>query len=248
MMRAAFVVLAAILACTGSDPVPEQPTDEVPETPEAPEPAPVVPAFATAGWAIWKAPTDDKNIPDPDGGEGTVKNYITNVARGDRMDRTEVGDGWVKVKVEDGTEGWIKADRVVEAENGRLATVVAESKMFDRPDLIALDINKKLPAAAFLIVAESEGKFSKVNYPTGKYSAEDTWALTANLEFDTQEVEAAKIIARIMELREKGDTDGAAQLEDLARGQFVGSKLLAVLDVVEVPEEEGGDEGEAPSE
>ena len=81
MVRVAVaIVIVSILACTGgTEPEVEEepPVDQVvPGTEEQPKPAvEVKPGFFTAGWALWRAPTDEKKIPNPDG-DGTVKNYM----------------------------------------------------------------------------------------------------------------------------------------------------------------------------
>ena len=244
---AAFIIVT-VIACTGGTSGPEEaPVEgenaeaEVPPTPTIE----VKPGFATAGWAIWRAPTDEKKVPNPDG-EGTVKNYMLNVERGRPLERIGEQGEWSQVRLEDGTEGWIKSERIVIEDGAKLATATAEARMFKRPELLALVIDKKLPPGQLLITAGTEGKFTVVDYPTGKYETQKMWVLTENLVFDSTEIEAAQVIQRVLKLRES-DEAGAADLEDLARGQFPDSKLLPLLEVVEEPPEEGGDE-ERPAE
>ena len=158
-----------------------------------------------------------------------------NIERARPLERIGEEGEWSQVRIEDGTEGWIKTERIVVDDTVRIATVVAESKRFKRPELLALVIGEKVPAGAILIAAKTDGKFTEIDVQTDKYASERTWVLTEDLVFDPNMIEAAKIIDRVMQLREK-DKDGAAQLEELARSQFAGSPLLALLDVVEEPE------------
>lgn len=235
----ATAVFLSLVACTGTTSA-ETAADQTDKTNEVEIPATpaleVKPGFFTADWALWKAPTDERNIPNPDG-EGTVKNYMMNVERGRSLERTGEQGDWSKVKIDDGTEGWIKTERIVIDDGARLATVVEETRMYKRPDLLALVIEKKVPAGALIIAASADGKFTEIDYPTGKYDSERTWVETTALVTDSAEIEASRFIRRILQLRADDKKDAAAEFEDLARGQFVGSKLLPLLDVPDTPEE-----------
>ena len=250
MVRIAHVVvLLSVFACSGSSTI-EEPaaTDEAPPTDQAEVPATapheVQPGYFTAAWALWRAPSDEKRIPNPDG-EGEVKNYLTNVERARGLQQIAVKEDWSKVK-SDEDEGWIKTERIVVGEQVKLATVLDETRIFQKPDAITLIVETKIQPGTVLIVADNDGRFSEVDHPTGKYDSERTWVQTENLVFDETEIEAAKFVRRIMQLREDGKEDAAAEFEDLARGQFAGSKLLALLDRPEPEEVEGGGEGGEP--
>lgn len=246
---AAAAVFVSAIACTGTpsdtDPVADEattPSDEA-EIPATP-PLEVKPGFFTADWALWRAPSDERNIPNPDG-EGTIKNYMLNVERGRSLERIGEDGAWSQVRIDDGTEGWIKTERIVTDDGTTLATVTADTRMFKRADLLALEIDKKVPAGSLIITGPTEGKFTEVDYPTGKYESTRTWVQGKDLVKDASEIEAARFVRRILQLRADKKTEAAAELEDLARGQFVGSKLLPLLDVVA---EEEPTEDAAPAE
>ncbi len=234
MVRLAVaIVIISVLACTGGTADPE-PTPEADSTDEAPDE--VVPGTAeiseqpgyfTAAWALWHAPTDEREIPDPDG-DGTIKNYMLNVDRGRPLTKIGESGDWAQVRLEDDTEGWIKSERIVVGDRPGLATVHGEERMFKRPELLALVIDEKIPPGSLLITSDTDGKFTRVDVPTGKYDSEETWVLTENLVTDDKEIEAAKIIRRVMQLREDED-DGAKELAELARGQFADSPLIELL-------------------
>ena len=250
-IAAALVILAGTACSGGQDSKSESPTDAPAATDDAvvtaepePEPVEVLPGFLTGNYAIWKQPTSDRKIPNPDG-EGTVTNWMANLERGMELERVDLsGDEgeWSKIKIAD-KEGWILTERILTGEDLKLGVVVEETQKFKRPEVLALDIDKRIPAGALLIVGKTEGKFVEVNHPTGVYDSEIAWARTKDVMTDATEVEAAKVVTRILQLREK-DADGAAQLEKLAREEFSSSKLLSLLDVVEEAEGEG-EEGDA---
>lgn len=248
---ATAVVLASVIACTGSSTDSSEPVADAVQTPDgepeipATEPFEVKPGYFTADWALWRAPTDEKKIPDPDGGEGTVKNYLQNVERGRSLERIAVEGDWSKVRIDDGTEGWIKTDRIVYDDGAKLATVTEDTRKFKRPDLLALEIESKVPAGALIITGKTDGKFVEIDYPTGKYDSDRTWVQADSLVTDDSEIEAARFVRRILQLRADKKTEAAAELEDLARGQFVGSKLLPLLEVTETPEEAAAEGGSA---
>ena len=241
----ATVLFVSLTACTSTTTEPDGATDaggadaEVPATP----PIEVKPGFFTANWALWRAPTDEKQVPNPDG-EGTVKNYMMNVERGRSLERIGEQAEWSQVRIDDGTEGWIKTERIVIEDGAKLATVYEDTRMFKRPDLLSLVIEHKVQAGSLIITGKEDGKFVEIDYPTGKYDSERTWVQTENLVFDATDIDAARFVRRILQLRVDGKKEDAAELEDLARGQFVGSKLLPLLDVVE--EEQDAAEPESP--
>ncbi|HHO50276.1 MAG TPA: SH3 domain-containing protein [Deltaproteobacteria bacterium] len=238
-----LLVLVTLFACQGGEPQTPDPTDAPKPTPEAPAPEPEpepTEGYVIGQTSLRKVPSEDKKIDNPDG-DGKVSNWIVTLERGELV--SIIGDEgeWSNVRTSEGKEGWFKTERMVPG-TSKPAVLFEPGKLFKRPDLLALNTDKKLPAGTVIFALRENERFTEVDYPRSAYSSLKGWALTEDLVFDETEVEAAKIIARIMHLREKGD-DSADQLEELVRSQFGGSKLLPLLDDAEEPGGEGDELG-----
>jgi hypothetical protein len=228
----------ALLACFGGpseapEPVPEAP--EPVEAPSTPEPA-EQPGHVIGVTSLRKQPTDDKKIDDGSGKQ--VSNWIATLYRGETVTifgKNPAGD-WHNARLSDGTEGWLKGDRVVAGADTRVVTLYQEGKTFRRPDLLALDTDKTIEPGSLLFVIQEKDQFSEVDYPRSGWSSNTAWTLTSELSEDPAEVEVAKVVAKIRHLRAENSED-AKQLEELARSQFGSSRLISLLDE---PEAEGG--------
>lgn len=245
-MSRIVLVLAALFACQGEEPqAPADAPDPAPAHEEpAPEPQPETKeGFVIGQTSLRKVASEDKKIDNPDG-DGKVSNWIVTLERGEQVTVLGEEGDWSNVRTSEGKEGWFKTERMVPG-TAKPAVLFEPGKLFKRPDLLSLNTDKKLPAGTVIFALEENDKFTEVDYPRSAYSSLKGWAMTSDLSFDETEVEAAKIIARIMHLREK-DADSAAQLEELVRTQFSSSKLLPLLDVEE--EEPEGGEGEGAEE
>jgi SH3-like domain-containing protein len=252
-MTGLFALVSMLSGCFGGGGK-SGPVDGVPEpTPNAtPSPEPPTEAAPTAGYVVGKTTvrkiaSDDRKIADPAGGDKQVSNYVTALNRGEKVDITGNDGDWTHIKASDGSDGWLKTNRlVVEDEKTKVATLFAEGKVFDRPDLLALAADRKIEAGSLVFVLSEKDQFSEVDYPKTAVSDVHAWALSSDLTTDPNEVEAAKLIAKVRELR--ADNDPAAkQMEDLARSQYSNSKLLSLLDQpVEATPPDGATDGGTP--
>jgi SH3-like domain-containing protein len=231
-MPGLFALFSILSGCFGGGD-----SSETPGTPEptaAPAPAPE-PAAATEGYVVGKTTlrkvaSDERKIDDPNGGDKQVSNYVTALNRGEKVEVLGNDGDWTHIKASDGSDGWLKTNRLVLAdENTQVATLFTDGKVFDRPDLLALATDRKMEPGSLVFVISTKDQFSEVNYPKTSVADVHAWALTSDLVTDPNEVEAAKIIAKVKELRAANDP-GAKQMEDLARSQYATSKLLSLLD------------------
>ncbi|MCK5688343.1 SH3 domain-containing protein, partial [Myxococcota bacterium] len=214
---------------------------------DAPEPveevkAEPVAAYITATASMKKTPSDAKKIADPTGkSEKQVSNWITTMRRGEEVTIIEDKDDWAKIQITSEEEGWIKTAALLKKEKVEaMATVMENAKVFERPEMLAIQKDREIPAGSLLFILKEKDTFSEVNYPASLYRSRATWVMSSELNLEADDVAAAKVIAQILSLR-KNDIEKAKTLEELARKQFESSKLIALLDVVE-------EEGEAKEE
>lgn len=244
-----FALIPTLMACIGGDPEVSTPTP-------SPEPAAVEPAAepepaVTEGYivgqtALRKAPSDDKKIPDPENPGKQVSNFISGGSfnRGELVTILGEDGEWSNVRASDGKEGWIKTNRMVKGEDLKVGTLYTEGKVFQRPDLLALDSTKKIEAGSLIFLLEEKDQFASVDYPRSGASSTKGWTLKSDLVFEASEIEVAKLIGRIRQLRADNNPE-AKMVEELARSQFAGSQLLTLLDT---PEEPATDATDAPTE
>ena len=112
-------LLANLMACMGGSTETPEPNPVAPNPAEQPAPAPEeVPAAASEAFVVGqtmlrKAPTDDKKIPDPAGGEKPISNYVTSLNRGELVSILGADGEWSNVRASDNSEGWIRTNRFV---------------------------------------------------------------------------------------------------------------------------------------
>jgi len=253
-MTGLFALVSMLSGCFGGGGKSGTPKDGAPEPAPSASPAPAPSEAApTVGYVVGKTTvrktaSDDRKIPDPAGGDKQVSNYVTALYRGEKVDIVGADGDWTHIKASDASDGWLKTNRlVIEDDKTKVSTLFAEGKVFDRPDLLALASDRKIEAGSLVFVLSEKDQFSEVDYPKNAVTDVHAWALSSDLNSDPNEVEAAKIIAKVRELRADNDP-GAKQMEELARSQYSSSKLLSLLDQpAEVPPEGATDDGAAPA-
>jgi SH3-like domain-containing protein len=253
-MLSFLALIPSLMGCLGGEEVVTPPTPAPAPTdvePVAEEPAPApTEGYIVGLTSLRKTPSDDKKIPDPEKPEKQISNYVAGASfnRGELVTLLGTQDDWSNVRASDGKEGWIKTNRVVTGPDVKIATLYTEGKIFQRPDLLALDSTKKIEPGSLVFMLEEKDQFASVNY-SGSTTG---WTLKNELIFEQSEVEAAKLISKIRQMRADNDA-GAAKMEELARSQFAGSQLLTLLDtappggapVEGVPTDAAATEGDA---
>lgn len=222
-----LVVVSSWLACNST---PAPPAAEVAPA-AAPAPA-AVDAYVVGQSTLRKTASDDRKIADPNGGTEQVNNWVASLHRAEKVTILGEDGDWSRVALSDDTEGWIKTNRLARAPDGgeiKVGTLLADGKVFVRPDMTAIDTDKAVPAGSVVFVLQKKDPFVEVDYPRTSISNARGWALASEVTFDPIEVEAAKLIMKVRELRTQKD-ESAAKVEELARTQFAASKLLPLLD------------------
>lgn len=184
-----------------------------------------------------KIASDDKKIDDPNGGTTKVSNWVATLYRSEQVTIVDEDGDWTRVRASDGSEGWLKADRLVPADHP-VATVYEAGKVFQRPDLLTLDTARKIEPGSLVFVLQTRAQFSEIDFPRSGYNSTRAWALTNELVTTPEDVDAAKLVQKVQQLRAKNDPS-AAELEALARNQFGTSPLISLLDVPAAAPPEG---------
>ncbi len=184
-------------------------------------------AYVTAITGLKRQPNEEKKI---DEGGKKVSNWLATLYRGEEFTVTKVEGDYAFGKASDDTEGWLKKDTLLPTEGVTLATVLEEAKTFSRPDLLALNAQRKIEPGALLFVLKNKDQFVEVNF----YGKSTAWVLAEKLATDSTEVAAAKLLNKIRWLKEKNDPTANEMLE-LARGQYGSTRVMGMLEEAPAP-------------
>lgn len=233
VLALALLATAGLLACEDTQPTDAVPAPTpVPATPVAPQPAGAPeaprasegePAFVIATTSVRRLPNDEKQIDDPKTGK-KIANFSATLFRGERVSVLKLEGDWSLVRASDEGEGWLKKDALLPATNVTMATVLDETKTFDRPDLLALNSKRALERGTLVFVTKTREQFSEVHLG-GKILA---WVLTEALVQDGREVDVAKLLNRARYLEERKDAAAEAVME-LAKKSFGDTKLMQLV-------------------
>lgn len=176
---------------------------------------------------VRRQPTEARLVPLA-GKRGRQSNVLTTLYRGEAVWVRARQDHFVDVTLSDESHGWVKEDGILLGPNLQLATVLHPTRLFNRPDLLALQGSRTVAPGTLLIVLRHKDQFSLVNHAGGQ----SAWVLTALLQTDAAEVGAAKLVHRARLLQER-DGAGAEAVIELLRGQFGRTQLFASLEAAQ---------------
>lgn len=251
-MRIIVLLLMALslIACPDKATTPQPKSDPKAEPKVEPTAEPAEPAAETEtedGYivtitALRKEPTDAKNIETEDGKK--VANWIATLHRGEKVTLSETSGEFRKASLAGDVEGWMFARSVVTGEDLSLATVLEETNTFDRPDPVASNAKRKIPAGSLLLSLKVEDGFTQVNY-LGSASA---WVKTSTLANTDDEIVVSKLFSKARWLRDRKGGVGVAELIELAREEYASAALTAVMVAELVVEEDAGGGGDDATE
>ncbi len=245
-MRQLLVLAASILvlsACKrSSEPAQHsgdasQATDGATQTTAPADAAADSTAYVTSVTVLKIEAGDATKVKDSDGKE--VNNFRAVLYRGEQVKVLETKEDWVRVRSSGDVEGWLKRAAVLEAADVKEATVLAEEKRFDRPDLLASNVKRTIAPGTFLLVVKEKAPFSEANYA----GSQNTWMLTDRLATDPKDVAAAKLVEKARYLAKNKKVEEAVANLEIIRSVAPESPLVQVLAVelgVEKPEGEAG--------
>jgi SH3-like domain-containing protein len=147
--------------------------------------------------------------------------------RGERVAFLEARGEWSRVRASDGTEGWLRSAALLPADGVTEATVLGQAWAFDRPDLLAVNVRRKLDPGTLLLVVKSRELFSEVETGQGI----PAWVLSENLTSAPEAVQAAKLVEKARWLARSGRGDEAREVLAVLRARLPGSPLAGVLAV-----------------
>ena len=209
------------------------------------EPAMALPAdgWVTTVFGVKKEPVAERQIPNP-AGEGTVSNWVATIYRGEKVRVLERREGkmeitagvkgekgyhaygkktdWMKIEDSSKTVGWIDTRYVLSGPGITLATVLTETKTFQRPDLLALAEKQDIAPGTLLFVLQEQGDFAEVNFSPTR----SAWVQKKDLTTDAREIMVARMIEKLRYLQRKGKTDELEKLLELAKENYKDAKLF----------------------
>lgn len=189
---------------------------------DAPKPA-TGNAFITQMTQVRKEPTDAKDVADEaNPKKKKVPNWLATLYRGEQVTVVANRNDWLQVQTSDEKTGWVKNDSVVLGTE--MATVLDRTKIFTRPDLLALNGAKQIEPGSLLFVQRMKDQFSEVNFG-GTATA---WVLTDVLSKEANEVDAAKLMHKARLLKDRNDPAADGLLE-LAKTHFANTRLVQTL-------------------
>lgn len=235
------VVFITLVNCGGSTTEATASSTEVPDEPAAPT--------TQEAACIW----DNVAVRDTPSDKGK---YLTAISIGEMIsfipDETDTADKFVKIRLNDGTEGWAKKDFVIV--NSAAHVFINDADVYNRPDALT-KADKKFSKYDIIAVISTKDDFAEVKgkRSDGKW-IETAWVKKSNLSQQKLDIASAKFIKKALtatddEAKAKGledilnnpDLSGSAFLTDLPQmiNQFRG-----VTEEYYEEESEGGDETE----
>ncbi|HQR29210.1 MAG TPA: SH3 domain-containing protein [Anaeromyxobacteraceae bacterium] len=168
----------------------------------------------------------------PRAGAGAV---LATLHRGERVTWLESRDDEVRVRTSDGTEGWLRANAVVQGTEVHEATVTTPALSFDRPDLLAVNPRRKIEAGTLLLVRKTRDLFTEVDAGPGP----SAWVLTDRITERPDDLAAARLVEKGRWLARNDRRGEALEVLALLRSRWPGSPLVQALavDLGEVPPE-----------
>ncbi|HEY6105012.1 MAG TPA: SH3 domain-containing protein [Anaeromyxobacteraceae bacterium] len=228
MTRRTALAAAAILAAACSD---RKPAGAPPDG-GAPGPAAAaVPAggaeiaYVTAATALRREPSEAGRVAAPGPRRTQVANVLATLLRGEKVTLVGERGDWAQVRASDESQGWVKKSALLPGLGVAEATLAAQADAFDRPDLLAVNVRRKIEPGTLLLVVRSRELFSEVNTGGGP----SAWVLSDRLLTGPRDVMVAKLVEKARWLVRTGKPEDARAVLDVARTQFGDVPLTQVL-------------------
>jgi GW (Gly-Tryp) dipeptide domain len=225
----ALVSVLGLAACKRHDAAEIQSATTADSSPaQSAAPAPSA-TFVTQTITLKREASEQAKVDDGKGKQ--VANWLATLYRGEKvtMAKDEKGAGgsdYVLVTTSNDLTGWIKSNAILSGSGVREAVSFEQIETFDRPDMLALNGKKKVPAGTLMFVTKEREPFSEVN--VGGNQA--VWVLSAKLVSEPNEIMVAKLFAKARAV--KGNKNGnAEELVQLARSNFANARLVDVMEL-----------------
>lgn len=185
---------------------------------------PVSDSYVTSATSLRREPVEASRTKVV-GAKAPASNVLAILQRGERVAPTDHRGDWTRVRASDGTEGWLKSSVLLSASGVSEATVLAQAWAFDRPDLLAVNVTRKVEPGTLLLVVKTKELFSEVDLGQGQ----NAWILSDRISTQPDDVMAAKLVEKARALAHGGHVDDARAVLELLRIRLPESPLTSVL-------------------
>jgi len=193
----------------------------------APPPAAANPegdSYVTSTTSLRREPVEAQRVKALGGGSPN-SNLLAVLQRGERVTALEHRGDWAHVRASDGTEGWLRSSLLLPADGVTEGTVLAQAWAFDRPDLLAVNVTRKVDPGTLLLVVKTKELFSEVDLGQGQ----NAWILSDRISTQPADVMAAKLVEKARALARGGHPAEAREVLGLLRARLPDSPLAALL-------------------
>jgi len=190
----------------------------------SPVPRPAGESFVTTAAPLRREPAEAARVK-AESQRGPQPNVLAVLQRGERVASLEPRGDWTRVRASDGTEGWLRSSLLLPAEGVSEGTVLSQAWAFDRPDLLAVNVKRKVEPGTLLLVVKTKELFSEVDLGQGQ----NAWILSDRVSTQPADVMGSKLVEKARALLRGGHPDEARAVLDLLRAQIPESPLVPVL-------------------
>lgn len=189
---------------------------------------PAAAVYITQAATLKRAASNQAKVDDGKGKQ--VSNWLATLYRGEKVNLAKDAQGggsndYRLVKTSNDMTGWIKKSALLTGIDVREAVTSEQIEIFDRPDMLALNTKKKVPAGTLLFVTKQREPFSEVNIG----DSQSGWVLSTKLVSDAKEIMVAKLFAKARAMRDS-KSGSAEELVKLARSNFSDARLVEVME------------------
>ena len=202
-------------------------TATLPGTPEgaaAPRPVATL-AFVREPTALRRTPSLSRHV-EASASKRQQPNVLVMLQRGESVLVLEEAEGFLRVRLSDEQEGFVRAGALRSGDHVVSATCLQETLTFARPDFLAMEHNRRIMPGSLVFVLRDKEAFAEVDAGLGGQAT--TWVLADALERSSLEVEAAKLLQRARAVGER-DPNAALPLLQLLRERFGATRLVRHL-------------------
>ncbi len=182
-------------------------------------------AYVTAATALRREPSEAGRVVAPGPRRAQVANVLATLLRGEKVTLVGERGDWAQVRASDESEGWVKKSALLPGLGVAEATLAAQADAFDRPDLLAVNVRRKIEPGTLLLVVRSRELFSEVNTGGGP----SAWVLSDRLLTGPRDVMVAKLVEKARWLVRTGKAEDAKAVLELARARFPDVPLTQIL-------------------
>lgn len=170
------------------------------------------------------APHAEKLTQHPQTNQLMTTNWVGVLRRGMKVTVTDMRPGWFRVIVENGGQGWVSTDNLLNVKKIQQATVLSPTPGYPIASTTTQPAGMIQPGD-LLFILQTQGDMTQVQAEASGVS----WVVTASLNQDPVEVGMANLIVEAKEAGMRRDLDEASEALDEARMKYPTSQLMDVV-------------------